>query len=263
MVYAPLAFAFLSLCLICGLFLVARAIKTRLYHIIYLSAYFLLTFIYFILSFITYIETTSLWWPRVAIYQVAGVTNLIFIQKVFFGKSRSPFKHIMMIVIVLAVFNFITAVVRDTFDGQFLDLVVGRVLLTIGGSTELVIITGWQSRVSFSEYKKYKGIKIEPHVRARYLLFGTSGILLMIFGVIDVPATIISLVVAYDYYIIETISIIIILVYSILNFLTWVMPSRFKKFLNRNHGAPENEADISEEEIMKQLQEAKDKNTGE
>lgn len=262
-IYAPLALAFLFFSLACGLFLVARLIKTRLYHIIYLSVYFLLLFVNFTLQFITYIEPASLWWPRISIYQVAVITNLIFIQKVFYGKTRRPFNYIFTIIIILTIFNVIIAIMRDVFDNQYADLVVGRVLLTIGGSTELAIVTWWQSAVSFAAYKKYKEVNIEPHVRARYFLFGLSGIILFLFALIDVPATIFSLVITYDYYIIETVSIILILVYSVLNFLTWVMPARFKNFLNRHYVAPKVGTDLSEEEIMKLLEETKDKNAGE
>jgi hypothetical protein len=255
-VYAPLALAFLFFCLACSVFLVARAVKTRLYHIIYLSAYFLLTFFYFILVFFTYIDDFTFWWQRISIYQVAVIANLLFIQRVFYGKGRSPFRYIIAVILALVVINITTAIVRDVFDGGFADLVVGRVILTIGGSTELAIVTGWQSIVSFTAYKKYKGASIEPHVRTRYLLFGSSGVILFIFATIDVPATIIALAATYDYYIIETISIALILVYSVLNFLTWVMPGWLKRFLNRHYTPRDAEPTFTEGEIMKQLEDS-------
>jgi hypothetical protein len=254
--FIPIVVAFLAFCLSSGIFLVVRAVKTKLYHMIYLSVFFLLTFSYYILVFFSYIETAILWWPRICIYQVALVTNLMFIQKAFYSGRRSPFKFIFVLMLVLIVLNVTTAIIRDLFDGGFLDEVIGRVVLTTGGSTELAVVTLWQSHVSFKAYNKYKDGVLEPHVKMRYLLFGLAGMVLFMFAIIDVPATIIAMVAIFDYYIIEVVSLLLILIYTTINFLTWVMPGWFKRFLNRHYKTPGPEAPLSEDEIMKYLEDA-------
>lgn len=259
LVFIPIVVAFLAFCLVCGVFLIVRAKKTKIYHIIYLSIFFLLTFSYYILVFIAYIEETILWWPRIAIFQVALVTNLVFIQKAFYSGRKSPFNHILSLTVVLIVINIAIAIIRDLFHGGFLDEMVGRISLTAAGSAELAVVTLWQSRVSFVAYKKYKDDALEPHVKIRYLLFGLAGIVLLAFAALDIPATIIAMVGFLDYYVIEVISLLLILMYTVINFLTWVMPGWFKRFLNRNYGMAGPEAPLSEEEIMKHLEDAKGK----
>ena len=117
------------------------------------------------------------------------------------------------------------------------------------------IISGfWLAYASLSSYKSLKTQNIEPWLKKRYIIvaisaiiYGSLGFVQFLFGY-DLPTGHPQILFA------ASVSSTVVVLFSISSYFTWVMPEKFRQFLNRGYQALEEE-ELSEEEIMKMMKE--------
>ncbi|MFX1398583.1 MAG: hypothetical protein ACFFAS_16260, partial [Promethearchaeota archaeon] len=117
----------------------------------------------------------------------------------------------------------------------------------------IAIIVGiWFFTVSLSAYLKFRSYEsIKPWIKTRYLLvilyniiftFGQSLFILNIAsGGKGINIFSLGLMLSF-------------IILPILQFLTWVMPAKFKNWLNRNYIYDDKDNELSDEEIMKSFE---------
>ncbi len=119
---------------------------------------------------------------------------------------------------------------------------------------------GWLGYASLKSYNTLKDENIEPWINKRIKLVSYSSFIEMFYPVPEVirvffkipladTADIVSMILWYSV-------VVIILIFILIQFFAWVMPSWLKNYLNRGYVPPEEKLEeLSEEEIMKQLEE--------
>ena len=227
-----------------GVILIIRARKTKLtnYYALAITIFFECIGYLFYTSilnnlFIFYVFMAAMWVPLI-----------IFIDKTFYQEKKSPFKFFLLLTIILAIIKIVAVAIYQFGPIQdFNALFLARISLSIAlGSTAL-----WLNSASYTSYIKIKSDEgVEPWIKTRYLL-----VCFYTFAQIGIAIT--WPFFPYDksiniWYILGALSLVL---FIFAQFLAWVMPAGFKKWLNRNYKPGEKEEDLSEDEIMKSFKE--------
>lgn len=214
----------------CGIFLGIRASKLRLNYIWFLSLFFLILGLEMILSILW-----SLGLPRptvidALVLHACVLMLLAFTHAAFFKEKRNPFKILVAITSIIGALNVYFGFFQDVplYSGD------ARMWRTFVFWLELVIASVWQTRVSFREYHHFKRSTphLEPYVLKRYLLHGITSIVFVPILVNDVFGTWLSIYTGFDYTITTLVNTAILVFYTAMHLLIWVMPTWFKDWLN-------------------------------
>jgi len=179
---------------------------------------------------------------------VMWVPLIIFINKTFYQEKKSPFKFFLLLTSILAIVKIVALSLYQFSPIQDSNLLLlGRFSLSIAlGSTAV-----WLNYASYTSYSKIKSDEgVEPWIKARYLL-------VFFYTIAQMGIAITWPFFPYDKsiniaYILGALSLVI---FIITQFLAWVMPAGFKKWLNRNYTPSDAKEELSEEEIMKSFKE--------
>ena len=227
-----------------GVNLINRAKKTKLVNLYALAltlfcetiGYLFYTSI-FNNIFLFYIFISVMWFPFI-----------IFVEKTFYQDKKSPFKIFLVLTTFLSIITCVIIGIYQFGPVQDLNtLFIGRILF----STVMGITVAWLLYASFTSYIKIKSVEgVEPWIKSRYLL-----VFLYTFGQLGIAIT--WPFFPYDKsinapYMIGALCLVVLILGQ---FLAWVMPTGFKRWLNRNYKSVEEEEDLSEEEIMKSFKE--------
>jgi len=239
-----IVFAFVAIRAFVGIILIVRANKTKLTNLYALAlmlfcesiGYVFYTSIFNNL-FIFYIFVSVMWFPFTA-----------FVQRTFYQDKKSPFKIILVVTTILSVLTCIIIGIYQFGPVQDLNTLF---LARITFSLAMGVTASWMLYASITSYIELKSAKgVEPWIYTRYLL-----VFLYTFGQIGIGIT--WPFFPYDKsinipYLIGALCLVAIVIGQ---FLAWVMPQGFKRWLNRNYKVVEEEEDLSEEEIMKSFKE--------
>ncbi|MCP4762535.1 MAG: hypothetical protein GY870_12210 [archaeon] len=235
---------FIILRFIVGIVLVNRANKKGLTNLYYLA-------IQLLVQCIGYLFYTS-FFNNIFMFNVFMTTLfipfIIFVDKTFYQGKKSPFKIMLVAVIVLTILTCVLIGIYQFGPTQDLNIFfLGRITYSI----EMGITALWMVYSAADSYIKIKSKEdVEPWIKARYLLvmlymsssFGIA--LVWPFFPYDMTITLPYLIGA-----------IFLVILNFGQFFAWVMPEGFKKWLNRNYKPDDTKEDLSEEEIMKSFEE--------
>ena len=174
------------------------------------------------------------------------ICALIFIHMVFYSEKKSPIK------IIIPIFLFFGVILFIIFSLQFFNRILAISAYNVYGKITLIILTvlsySFETYAPLKEWTKIKTLKIENHVKIRYLLFGISQLIytitVIIYWFID------PLLIGTDpvVFTIVLFTLTIMGLYVLGTYLTWFMPDWFKNYLNGPD--QEIEEDLPGEEIM-------------
>jgi len=227
-----------------GVILIIRARKTKLTNLYALAITIFCECIGYLFYtsilnnlFIFYTFMSVMWFPLI-----------IFIDKTFYQEKKSPFKFFLLLSIIFAITKIVVVGIYQFGPIQDSNLLfLGRISLSIAlGATAV-----WLNYASYISYIKIKSDKgVEPWIKTRYLL-------VVFYTIAQIGIAITWPFFPYDKsinipYILGALSLVI---FIFAQFLAWVMPAGFKKWLNRNYTLGDKEEELSEEEIMKSFKE--------
>jgi hypothetical protein len=235
-----------------GGFLLNRALKTKIYSMIYLAMLlFLVGFC--LIAYLILGGASEIFFLLRTGSMVMGV---IFMKKTFYQdkKLKIPFNVLLIGTIIITVVTaLLYTVFRVTEDRNYKitsDIIFGVLMVSIGM---------WQYFASNNAYQNIKNFELEPYIKKRYQLFSIAGIIFSLSGIFaaltGVPER--GMLTVYLFSIMSTLNLIYLTIYI----LVWVMPTRFKQFLNERYksdkvegkdGVEEEEPseELSEEELM-------------
>ncbi|MFX1274534.1 MAG: hypothetical protein ACFFBP_10770 [Promethearchaeota archaeon] len=201
---------------------------------------------------------TSFFSPAFTIFLIAFImfdisvwSHLIFITKTFYKDKKSPISILLAVIVPISIVHWIMSGIYDIgLDRSVFLYFTVRFIYSI----LLFIAYAW---MAYSLIKSYLSIKnnkmVEPWIKARYLLVITySAFGRIIIGILihfnppDFSFTHWSILASAFVGMIGLLAL----------FLAWVMPKGFKKWLNRNFTVQVGEEILTEEELMKHLEEA-------
>ncbi|MFX1398990.1 MAG: hypothetical protein ACFFAS_18340 [Promethearchaeota archaeon] len=182
---------------------------------------------------------------------IAVWSHLLFITFTFYKDRKSPIYILLMITVPISIVHWYLSGIYDSgLNKTELFYFTVRLMYSI----LLFIVYGWMVYSTIKSYLKFrKNIMIQPWIKARYLLVITYCLAKISLGVFMhfVPSDS-----SVDYWAVGVaVSTVAALTSFIAQFLAWVMPKGFKKWLNRNFSVQKEEEILSEEELMKQLEE--------
>lgn len=222
-------------------------LRQKLPNLLWLAAFFYITGTGDI--FITLSPVTNLLWPFFLAVGVGEVMLVMFIHKTFYQDRKSP--YLIFIVIALAI------------------LVADMVSLRVNPEQTYLPHYNpfnwlWLIWVGSQAYKKIaSNPAVEDWVKARYRLiiaYSLAALVAPLYSIISIFALVIPSFAAWFYTgttgpIIQLIAQVGILAFVtigiVLEYLAWVMPEKYRKWLNRNYQPPV--PDKAEEEIMRKL----------
>ena len=239
-----IVFTFVAIRAFVGIILIIRAKKTKLVNLNALAFMLFCESIGYLFYtsvlnhlFLFYLFVSIMWFPF-----------MIFVEKTFYQEKKSPFKIILLITTVLSA---LTCIVIGIYQfGPIQDnntLFFARIVFSLA----MGVTASWMLYSSITSYIEIKSAKgVEPWIKIRYLL-----VFLYTFGQIGIALT--WPFFPYDKsinapYLIGALCLVAIIIGQ---FLAWVMPPGFKKWLNRNYTPGDVEEELSEEEIMKSFKE--------
>jgi len=243
-----------------GTVLIYKARKMNQNNLSFLGVGFLLMILLFLL--IGFLEGDVLGISKWAYIQTLNfivlLVILLFVEKTFYKDQKSPLIYFVLIVttcfIVILGYQFLKDF--SNFEGtDLLDLLAQFIEIVWSFAT-----FGWLGYASLKSYNTLKDENIEPWISKRIYLVSFSAFIEMFYPVPEfirvffkIPLAdttdIVSMVLWYSI-------VVIILIFILIQFFAWIMPSWFKNYLNRGYVPPEEKLEeLSEEEIMKQLEE--------
>ncbi|MFX1236838.1 MAG: hypothetical protein ACFFAS_02845 [Promethearchaeota archaeon] len=158
----------------------------------------------------------------------------IFIKMTFYKDKKGPFYLIITVIISLSILNFLLLIFAKYL-----------MLLSLFSNINYIILHSWLFIISLSAYLKLRSYdSIKPWIRSRYILvivysiIGTFSQILFIINMGERSVNIMTFGLMISYIIIP-----------LAEFLAWVMPAKFKNWLNRKYVYDE-DIELSEEEIM-------------
>ena len=225
--------------------------RQKLPNLLWLAGFFYITGIGDI--FITLSPVTQLLWPFFLAVGSAEVAMVMFIHKTFYQDRKSP--YLIFMVIALSI------------------LIVDMVLLRVKPEQTYLPHYNpfnwlWLIWVGNQAYKRIAGDKaVEDWVKARYKLviaYSLAALAAPLYSIISLIPYVSQSFGAWFYtgptapviQLIAQIGILIFVTIGIaLEYLAWVMPERYRRYLNRNYQSPMlDKAELeSEEEIMRKL----------
>jgi len=226
---------------IVGLLIIFKAYKANKTNVIYFG-------IVLLLNAVTYIGLIV---PLGLIQDVTRgwsmIFALIFTKLTFYQNRKGPFLIFLLIAIIAWILEIPMSLLSATMTDPNIYAFIGNVLFGI----TLMIAAGWFSFASFEAHKEIKSLDLEPFQKKRYTLFGTSGALLAFGGFLFIFWTPAKLDDTLTLVVQGTVALVSV-IFVIINYLVWISPEFFKRYLNRGYKKTDSdEPELSEEEIMR------------
>jgi hypothetical protein len=189
---------------------------------------------------------------EIAFYIVAIVSNLfiiIFTEETFYKDRKSPFKIIVVLALLLAALIFTLVIAREIDPISF--YLLDTYLLTI-----LIVISSlWLASAAFSAYGLIKDDNISELIKTRYRILGIASLILAVQGFITPIHTVNQKLIQLDggVQLYTIVNASILLVFAFASFYAWViLGKKIEQSIDKT-----SEKEISEEEMMKMIKEAK------
>jgi hypothetical protein len=226
--------AFFGLLVSCAAVTLGRAIRNKMTEMAILGLFFLLMIAYEINDIITFPYVIG-----ILIFEAAGIANLLFLQRAFYKGRKSPLRWVIAIVLILAGLAEIVGYIRGlTPKVSPADHVI-RLMQTFMTDAVIWIIAASQAKIAFRDYKRFSGVKeLEPHIVQRYQIFVICAAIAAIGPIFDVIGTSLAINAPSDITFVYIVDIACLFFYSLANFLLWVMPRWFARFLDRHYTSP-------------------------
>jgi len=218
-----------------GVSLTRRALQKNVHSLLWLAA------VFFINGFSNIFYTPTFYNGYVFFLGALPdqVCLILFIHRTFYRERRSPWAIFMAITLLGAL-----AIALDFTERTILNTV----------SVLIACNMLWHTLIAVQAYRATASDRVvEDWVKARYRLMIAYCVLAVLFPVMGVIDAVVDIPRSVAQPLIGLISIAAI----VLQYLVWVMPEGFRRWLNRNYQSPvqdEAELTLSEEEIMGQLQ---------
>jgi hypothetical protein len=169
---------------------------------------------------------------------------LLFVSETFYQDRKSPIRFFLPVLLIVYAAQIVSTVLLVSGDNQQ----VAQIPSILSGVV-VVMVWGWHLVAAYQAYSRLAGdATVEDWIKSRYRYMIVYCIFLLIPGIILIIPPPLWLG------IIGALSVILTI---ILLYLVWVMPERFRLYLNRNYTPVITDeklvADLSEEEIMGQL----------
>lgn len=240
-VEAILSVALTVFYVIVGLLIIIKAYKANKTSVIYFGIVLLLNAVSYVGMLIT------IGWVQDVSRGLSMIFALIFTKLTFYQDRKGPFVYFLIFAIVVAIVQFPLSILSGMLEEINIYAFIGN---TLFGST-LIVAAGWFSLASFEAHKQIKSLDIEPFQKKRYILFGTSGALLAFGGFMMVFWTPSKLISTLSLVVQGTVALVSV-IFVIINYLVWMSPEFFKRYLNRGYKKVDaDEPELSEEEIMR------------
>lgn len=236
--------------LIVAIFLLIKMIKTKVYNLLPLILFFLITS----LRLIFYALVPSLIIITLILNQFPNILLVIFTKLTFFKYKKSPFKIFLITLIIVRSIDFIIRLrfqisipMTSSLDESNL-IYYFYILFSI--TISFLFSHLWLGIIAMKYYYSLKSINIEPWIKKRYQLIGLSSIIysLSILIYYFIPYNVVGLYafpnVIYSYMILG-----FTIFYSICAFIAWIMPKRLRQFFNKDF-KPLSEKEYSESELI-------------
>ncbi len=200
----------------------------------------------------------SLFTSSKTLYNLLGLISLIFyglfVHYAFYVGRKSPIKIIFLIfmigLVLMIIFSISAIVITGSFAPQNQDLSASHINHTFSVVIMLVtnlITNGWRFKASLSSYNEIKqNINVEDWIKLKYKLIMLGCILLVCLGTIQF----------LDYSAFKLLTtMLLVFIAFVLETLIWLPPSWLKNWANRNYDVKDESADMSEEDILAQMEE--------
>ena len=223
--------------------LIFRAKRTKL------NNFYILVLTLFLEGFGAIFFTRSLYLIAFIMFDIAIWSHLIFIRLTFYKDRKNPISILLALIIPISIIHWIfSGIYNIGLNTSFLLYFVLNLLYSI-----LMFFTyGW---MAYSMIKSYLNIRnnkmLEPWIKARYLLVITYVIGKLLMGILMPLFPVDRTILDWSLMISGLVAFYIVFA----QFLAWVMPKGLKKWLNRNFTDQKDEKILSEENIMKSLEE--------
>ena len=239
----------LLISLINGIYLLWRITKTKLLHIAWLSAFFLITVIEFIfrMAYAAEHETGIVGGFTVVYYSINIVSYLfliIFVKNTFYLHRKSPFLVLIGTTIIAKIIYTISSIMYTIeFNLQLRHV-------SMGCSTYIIAFSSlWLVYSSLSFYWSIKNKEIQDWIKKRYLIVGIAAIFL---AAQSIPTALTPYQATLEDPFLAVLSIVHVIlnvIFAILNSIAWIMPKRVKQYLNRGSQLKE-EKEFTEKELL-------------
>lgn len=219
--------------------------RNKLPNLLWLAAFFYITGIGDI--FITLSPVTNNFiWPFFLAVSLGEIVMVMFIQKTFYQDRRSPYLIFMAIAVALLALNmYSVSVLPLPYYSPFNWL--------------------WLIVVGYLAYKKIAADPmVEDWVKARYKLviaYSLAALAAPLYTILSfvsfyVPSLAMGLFSPTGILLAQVTILIFVTLGIVLEYLAWVMPERFRLYLNRNYQPAVQDTDLglSEEEILRRLE---------
>jgi len=189
---------------------------------------------------------------EIMFYIVAIISNvfiIIFTEETFYKDRKSPFRYILVLALVLAALILTLVFAREIEPISF--YLLDTYLLTI-----LIVISSlWLAATAFSAYGLIKDENISELIKMRYRILGIASLILAIQGFITPIHTVNQKLLQLDWgvQLYTIINASVLLVFAFASFYAWII---IGKKLEQSVDTT-SEKEISEEEMMKIIKEAK------
>ncbi len=234
-VFLLLLIIFIGVLVACGLFLVKNAIASKTTPLLHLGIFFLFLVGFFVVSAIRGAGIPISYMVDFITIQGTIITGFFFMVRTFSIEKPVFLKASLFIFVVLGIFNLIFTVLQDlaiSFEG-------GRLGRTLASALQIIIVSSWQAGLALRDYRTVSRSPVTPYVKRRYLMFGVASLLAGTLAVIDIISTALDVYLYVGYLIAQTLIVILMMGYCMINFIIWVTPSWFY----RSRG---NQQDITE-----------------
>jgi hypothetical protein len=220
--------------------------RQKLPNLFWLAAFFYIT------SFgdvvLTLSPVTNLLWPFFLAVGLSETMLVMFIHKTFYQDRRSPYLIFMVLALAILAYDMYAII----FIPQFAFLPHYNPFNWL-----------WLIVVGNQAYKRIAADRaVEDWVKARYKLIIYYSLvalvaplysILMVIGMLS-PAFAASFFVPTIQLVLQVVILIFVTIGIALEYLAWVMPEKYRKWLNRGYQSPTEDGEgLSEEEIMSQL----------
>ena len=192
------------------------------------------------------------------LYNLLALASVIFyglfVHYAFYIGRKSPIKVFLPILAILFIVTLILSinafVITGSFAPQNQDLSASHInhtfsVFIMAGSN--CIISGWRFKSSLTSYNEIKdNVNVEDWIKLKYKLIMLSSVFLVCLAIMQI----------IDYSMVKLLTVMaLVFITFVLETLIWLPPKFIKKWANRNYDVKDESADMSEEEILAQLEE--------
>ncbi|MFX1396504.1 MAG: hypothetical protein ACFFAS_05610 [Promethearchaeota archaeon] len=243
--------------LVIGIILVHKALKKRIINLAYLATFSLAIATTFLFLQLMMYTDGYIWAALFTFFTFLSQLVLIFfIQNTYYKQQKSPFKLILLFTLGNFVFIIISQILISSFTLQYTWLLLAYAITYV---IDHALVGYWMFYISFKHYYRYKLQNIEPWIKWRYLFVSITGISYAHLGVPSL-INVIGLMVNNGQYIpllylfTFILRSILFVVFSLISFITWLMPEKLRKYFNKGFVSIKDDQELSEKDIMKEFE---------